>query len=229
MGTGHVFRIQEQVSFIVKNIWPQAVLVELDPQRLQSIRAPGDPQKAKAPWFYRMMAQQQVRLADEFGGTVGGDMLAAVEAAERVGAQLILIDDNANQAVKELLEKMPAREKVRLLLSSLQGMMSSKKTVERELTRFTEEEDDYISDMRRHFPSMMESLIDDRNGRMAERIRNAAQRFDDMVVVVGDAHVEGLHELLQDLDVRKIRLKDILDPERMASIRRELWNGEAPA
>ncbi len=226
VGTGHVFRIQEQVSFIVKNSWPQAVLVELDPQRLQSIRSPMDPQKAKAPWFYKMMAQQQIRLADEFGGTVGGDMLAAVEAAERVGAQLVLIDENASVAVKNLLAVMPAREKIRLILSSFQGMLASKKTVERELTRFSDEEESYVDDMRKHFPSMMKALIDDRNEGMAEKVRKASERFQDMVVVVGDAHVEGLVELLDGIEVKKIRLKDILDPQRMEAIRRELCQSE---
>jgi len=181
VGTGHVFRIQEQVSFIVRNSWPQAVLVELDPQRLESIRTPIDPGKAKAPWFYKMMAQQQTRLAEEFGGTVGGDMLAAVEAAERVGAQLVLISD---------------------------------------------EEESYVDDMRKHFPSMMKALIDDRNEGMAEKVRKASERFQDMVVVVGDAHVEGLVELLDGIEVKKIRLKDILDPQRMEAIRRELCQRE---
>ena len=226
VGTGHVFRIQEQVSFIVRNSWPQAVLVELDPQRLESIRTPIDPGKAKAPWFYKMMAQQQTRLAEEFGGTVGGDMLAAVEAAERVGAQLVLIDDNASIAVKNLLAAMPAREKIRLVLSSLQGRMATKKTVERELTRFSDDEDDYVGELREQFPSMMKALIDDRNERMANRIRHASGRFQKIIVVVGDAHVEGLVTLLDGLEVKKIRLKDILDPQRMDTIRRELCQDE---
>lgn len=224
-----MFRIQEQVSFIVKNSWPEAVLVELDPQRLRSIRAPKGQDEAKAPWFYRMMAQQQLRLADEFGSEVGSDMLAAVEAAETVGAELVLIDDYASLAVKKLMERMTAREKIRLLMSSVRGMVSSKKTVERELGRFSEAEEDYIQDMRRQFPSLMSMLIDERNERMAARIESAAARFEDIVVVVGDAHVEGLAGSLEGHDLRKIRLRDLLDPVKMESIRRELWQGEAGA
>ena len=30
IGTGHVFNLAEPVSFIVKNTWPDAVLIELD-------------------------------------------------------------------------------------------------------------------------------------------------------------------------------------------------------
>jgi len=227
LGTGHVFRIHEQVSFIVKNSWPEAVLVELDPQRLRSMRSPPGKEEAKAPWFYRMMAQQQLRLADEFGSEVGSDMLAAVEAAEKAGAELVLIDEYASLAVKKLLERMSGREKVRLLLSSMRGMLSSKKTVEKELGRFSEAEEDYIQDMRRQFPSLMSMLIDERNERMAAKIGSAAARYKDIVVVVGDAHVEGLAESLKDHEVRKIRLRDLLDPVKMEGIRCELWHGEA--
>ena len=35
IGTGHVFKIEEPISFIIKNSWPDAVLVELDEKRYQ--------------------------------------------------------------------------------------------------------------------------------------------------------------------------------------------------
>ena len=40
IGTGHVFgNLSEQIMFLVKQIWPQAVLVELDMARCTSIMA----------------------------------------------------------------------------------------------------------------------------------------------------------------------------------------------
>ena len=37
IGTGHVFNLAEPVSFIVKNTWPDAVLIELDKARYESM------------------------------------------------------------------------------------------------------------------------------------------------------------------------------------------------
>ena len=37
IGTGHVFNLAEPVSFIVKNTWPDAVLIELDMSRYNSL------------------------------------------------------------------------------------------------------------------------------------------------------------------------------------------------
>jgi len=227
IGTGHVFKIDEQVRFIIKNTWPDAVLVELDSQRLASIRSSGGKERDDVPWFYRLMANQQRRLADEFGGTVGGDMLAAVEAAEKVGADVLLIDEDASLAVSDLLKRMSAREKLRLAVSSLKGFFSSRKSVEKELEMFSNLEDEYLEEMRRSFPSLVKVLIDERNERMARRIRQAAERYENVLVVVGDAHVEGLASMLSDLETKKIRLKEIIDEDKMDSVRREILYGEA--
>ena len=37
IGTGHVFNLAEPVSFIVKNTWPDAVLIELDVSRYNAL------------------------------------------------------------------------------------------------------------------------------------------------------------------------------------------------
>jgi hypothetical protein len=41
---------------------------------------------------------------------------------------------------------------------------------------------------------------------------------------VGDAHVEGIANLLSDYEVRKIRLADIVDKDRLDKVRTSLWN-----
>ena len=46
-----------------------------------------------------------------------------------------------------------------------------------------------------------------------------------MVVIVGDAHVEGICRLLGDAQVRKVRLADLMDRERMDRVRDMIWKG----
>ena len=61
---------------------------------------------------------------------------------------------------------------------------------------------------------------------MAEQINKASDTYSNMVVVVGDAHVEGICRLLKDPEVRKIRLADLRDRERMDKVRAMVWKGD---
>jgi pheromone shutdown protein TraB len=61
---------------------------------------------------------------------------------------------------------------------------------------------------------------------MAEQIRSYAERYSKIVVVCGDAHVEGISKILSDLEIKKIRLRDITDKQRLDKLRSEAWNHE---
>jgi len=43
--------------------------------------------------------------------------------------------------------------------------------------------------------------------------------------VIGDGHVEGIAALLNEKNIRKIRLKTLMDTELMNALRAELWSG----
>ena len=79
--------------------------------------------------------------------------------------------------------------------------------------------------MRRKYPTLVRKLIDERNQHMAEQILEAAKTHSNMVVIVGDAHVEGICRLLGDAQVRKVRLADLMDRERMDRVRDMIWKG----
>ncbi|MDI9378560.1 MAG: TraB/GumN family protein, partial [Candidatus Thermoplasmatota archaeon] len=99
-----------------------------------------------------------------------------------------------------------------------------KRKAERIAADFARDSDAMIEDMRRKFPTLVRKLIDERNEHMAGMIAEYAARKSDIVVVVGDAHVEGLIKLLGDREIRKIRLETILDRSKMNALRSELWN-----
>jgi pheromone shutdown protein TraB len=61
---------------------------------------------------------------------------------------------------------------------------------------------------------------------MAEQIRSYSEKYDRIVVVCGDAHVEGISSHLSNLQIKKIRLRDITDKQRLDKIRSEAWNHE---
>ena len=231
IGTGHVFKLAEPVSFIVKNTWPDAVLIELDVSRYNSLMKaqdegvrPEDQREMSA--IYRQTAKYQQRMSEEYDTQVGGEFLAAINTGRLAGAEIIPIDTNAMQVLNEMWSEMSAMERLRYKLSGISDSIGGKRKVEQVQASFAEDEERYIEAMRRKYPTLVRKLIDERNAHMAEQINRASETYHNMVVVVGDAHVEGISRLLNDPEVRKIRLADLRDRERMDRVRDMVWKGE---
>ena len=219
IGTGHVFKLAEPVSFIVKNTWPDAVLIELDVSRYNSLMKAQDE-------GVRQTAKYQQRMSEEYDTQVGGEFLAAINTGRLAGAEIIPIDTNAMQVLNEMWSEMSAMERLRYRLSGISDSIGGKRKVEQVQASFAEDEERYIEAMRRKYPTLVRKLIDERNAHMAEQINRASETYHNMVVVVGDAHVEGISRLLKDPDIRKIRLADLRDRERMDRVRDMVWKGE---
>ncbi|MDR2866107.1 MAG: TraB domain-containing protein [Methanomassiliicoccaceae archaeon] len=227
LGTGHVFKIAEPVSFIVKNMWPDAVLVELDPRRYNAISSAAQREpNGEDPWAYRKMAKYQRNLAEEYGSQVGAEFVAAVETGKAMGAAIEFIDKDANQTMKEVWEEMRFRERMRFTFSMIGDRFSSKRRADKSIQAFTEDEEYYFAEMRKKYPTLVRKLIDERNEHMTAKIKEAMGRYGNILVVIGDGHVEGIASSLGTEGIRKIRLKTLMDTESMNLLRKELWSGK---
>ncbi len=230
VGTGHVFNLAEPVAFIVKNTWPDAVLLELDVGRMnamtiaQSGDAPAEEPEMSA--IYRQTARYQQRMSEEHGAKLGGEFLAAINAGKLAGADIIPIDTDAMRVMNEMWAEMSTKERIRYRLSGISDSIGGKRKVADVQKSFANDEEAYIEGMRRRYPTLVRKLIDERNQHMADRINKASETYCNMVVIVGDAHVEGISKLLTENDIRKVRLADLMDNERMATVRDMIWKGE---
>ncbi|MGD1061191.1 MAG: TraB/GumN family protein [Methanomassiliicoccales archaeon] len=209
IGVGHVFDIKRQVRDVIMGQMPSAVGVELDPGRYEALIHPQQPRAM--PITYRIMAKFQRRLAKELGGELGGEMLSAVETAKELGIPFLFIDADASVMFNKLMETMPIKERLLLALSAFAGFFASKKQVETELENFTANEEAYMKQFERQFPTLKKALIDDRNRLMADNISMAEDTFGSVVAVIGDGHVDGIMHLLQGRQVQLVRLKQLLD------------------
>ena len=226
LGTGHVFRIAEPVSFIVKNIWPDAVLVELDTTRYGVLMSPeGIGDIENQPKEYRKMAKYQRKVAEENESRVGAEFIAAIETGRTIGAAIEFIDKDAAQVMRETMEEMPFFEKFRFRFGSIRDVFSRKKNADNAVKEFGDNEEGYMNSIRKRFPTLVRKLIDERDVHMVAKIKEASGKYGNIVVVIGDGHVEGIAKLLEGETIRKIRLKTLMDPERMNALRSELWTG----
>jgi pheromone shutdown protein TraB len=209
VGVGHVFNISDQVRAIVVKHMPRAVCIELDPGRYDALLHPD--KERKAPATYRLLAQLQKRMAREFGAEVGKEMLSAAETAREIGADVLLIDANASALFSQLWREMPVKERISLMFSAMTGFFISRSRVEKELERFEENEERYLQQIGEQFPTLKKVLIDDRNRLMATHIENAAQRYVDVLAVVGEGHIEGISKLLSGADLQIYRLRELME------------------
>ena len=228
IGTGHVFNISETIMFLIKQIWPQAVLVELDPRRLQAMESFNDDaqetEEAELPWVYRSAAKYQARMAKKHGTRNGNELLTAVQTGRLVGAEIGMIDMDVVKLTAEMWDEMSFFERTRYTLSSIIDNIRGKKRARKIVDDYSAREDKAMESMRRRYPTMVRKLIDERNDYMADQIRQYAEKYDNIVVVVGDFHVEGLTKLLEGKEIRKIRLGDILNKDSLDKIKAEVWN-----
>lgn len=209
VGVAHVIDVSKPIGSLVEHYAPGAVGIELDPGRYRALqeRSP----RGRVPLPYRLLAVMQRRLADQFGGEVGAEMLAAAEAAKARGSPLLFIDMDAGKLFNSLISQMPLKERVAMVLSSFGGLFMTRKRVERELQEFQDNEEKYMEVLGRTYPTVKRVLIDERNEHMARNILRAEGMYGSVLAVVGDGHVEGIRRIISREDLVAYRLKDLKD------------------
>ncbi|MCA1811224.1 MAG: TraB/GumN family protein [Halobacteriales archaeon] len=219
IGAGHVFRIEETITQAVLALRPDVVFVELDPGRLNALlerQRTGAMPRAGAGFVHKRLAAFQEEVAGMYGADVGGEMLAAVQAGQRVGARVALVDDPADQTVARAMREITLREKLRAVgmlvgggLRSLLPRRNAKAEVEAELQRYQDDPGAVLAEVRRKFPTVHRILIAERDQRMAQRIRAGLAGARHGLAVLGDGHLNGMLPLLADLEPAVYRLADV--------------------
>jgi len=209
IGVGHVFDIGARLKAAIAARTPNLVCLELDRARFQALLERPKNNLQGAPVMYQMLASFQQRIADQYGTAVGNEMLAAAEAARELKANLAFIDLESSNIFKEFWSEMSLKEKVKLMVASFLGMFTSKKGVEKEVSRFEENPQDYIEAFSKEFPSAKRVLIDKRDEHMSQKLRELSVKFQRIVAVVGDGHIEGMSRRLADLKPEIMRLSEL--------------------
>lgn len=210
VGVGHVFDIHDALHELIADRRPQAVLVELDRRRYAALTAD---EEARPGGLYGIIARFQERAAEEMGTQPGEEMLTAVEAARRVGAQVGLIDLDAQVVFRRMWKAMSIKEKLKFVWGAIASVFTSTDKLVEEVEELSGDYSDLMEAFAEQFPSAKEVLIDDRDRVMASRIRDQHEQFDRIVAVVGDGHIEGMADRLDDLEPEVVRLKELLERE----------------
>lgn len=210
VGTGHVFDIGTRVREEIRRRTPQVVAIELDPPRFHALRSKNK-DRSKTPFMYRMLADFQTRVADQYGVEAGAEMLAAAEEARALNVPLALIDKDAQQTFRKLLKEMRWKEKVTLAGSAIAGLFLPGKSIDKQVEEMQDDYASYFEEMGKRFPTLKRVLLDERNEHMARALVEISKTQQNVVAVVGDGHVDGMLAILraQGHEVDVVRLKQL--------------------
>ena len=203
VGTAHVSQeSKEEVRKAIEEEEPDAVCVELDENRLKSLREESgwrdlDVTEAiregngKLLLLNLLLSIYQRQLGLQQGMKPGEELLEGINIAEEKGLEYALVDQDINVTLNRAISSLSTWDKIKLAASL---MVSGEEMDVEEL-----KEDNLINrlvqQLEEEFPELSRVFLDERNTYMAEKILEGD--FESAVVVVGAAHVEGLIEELK--------------------------------
>src|SRR2546430_2359963 len=119
LGVGHVFDIGRAVRAEILARRPKVVALELDAARYQALMSPQP--RPRGFSVLGLLAQFQVRIANQYGVRVGDEMVAAARAAREVGSEVALIDQDSAVILRRGGREMAGRERLRALGLTIGG------------------------------------------------------------------------------------------------------------
>ncbi|MGQ9788471.1 MAG: TraB/GumN family protein [Candidatus Hadarchaeaceae archaeon] len=215
VGVAHILpRSVEEAKEVIVTERPDIVAVELDPARYLALTRGArtgifDLWRAGfGVWLLTaLILLLQGKFSRRTGVEAGEEMLAAVQKAKEIGAQVHLIDRDIGTTINRVLSGMPTREKLRLFGNLVISLLPLGKSVEP--GRLTEEQvvENLLQEFRKLSPRAYEVLISERDHHMASRLAVLLLTGKRVVCVVGAGHVPGILEELNRLTLGKWNLK----------------------
>jgi pheromone shutdown-related protein TraB len=217
IGTAHVSKASaEQVKEVIELERPDAVCIELDEQRYQSI-TDGDKwrdmdifkvikeKKATVLLINLALSSFQKRMANQLGINAGQEMIQGIHSAKEVNATLVLADRNIQITFSRIWHNVGLWGKMQLLTQIIFSIFSNDRISEEELEKMKSQDmlNSMLNEFTEHFPKLKTPLIDERDQYLAQKIKEAPGNK--VVAVLGAAHVPGIkEEIKKDHDLALI-------------------------
>lgn len=213
IGTAHVSqRSVEEVTLAIETLRPDTVCVELcatryaaltDERRFRTLDVPQLIREGRAGATLATLALQafQKRIGDRLGVRPGAELLAAAEAAQRLGATLVLADRDVRITLHRTWANLGALKRATVLVGLFASAFGGDELDEEQVEALKKREHiaDLMSELGRKFPDVKVPLIDERDQYLISHVEAAVGKT--VLAVVGAGHIEGmLKNLGKDID-----------------------------
>jgi pheromone shutdown-related protein TraB len=204
IGTAHVSRKSvEEVQKVIREIKPDTVCIELDQMRYEALT---DDSRWRELDIFQVIKQRKVlflmsslalqayqrRLGEQLGVRPGAELLAGVEAAKEVGAEVVLVDRDVQATLRRTWANLGFFNKLKLLGALGASIFDNQEIDEEQIEALKDREhiSDMMSEFARVMPEVKVPLIDERDQYLMSSIEDAPGKT--LVAVVGAGHVEGM-------------------------------------
>ncbi|HMK54375.1 MAG TPA: TraB/GumN family protein [Methanobacteriaceae archaeon] len=212
IGTAHVSQKSvEEVKNTILETEPDVVAVELCAVRYHNMMNENEgTEEKKTPPIREILkgnnltlflvsgflSYMQKKIGDDVGVKPGAEMLAAIEAAQEVGAQLALIDRDIQITLQRALNQMSMWEKLKFFYGIIASFFSKDEQIE-DLESI--KEGDTLAEVMEYFqemsPKAYHVLVDERDAYMAQMLLN---QEGNVVAVVGAGHQSGIKHYMAE-------------------------------
>jgi pheromone shutdown-related protein TraB len=206
VATAHVSKKSiEEVRAVIREIKPDTVCVELDRMRYDALT--DDTHWRKLDLFAILRERRtlsllasltlqgyQKRIGERLGTRPGAELLAAVETAREVGAEVVLADRDVQVTLRRTWANLGWFSKVKVVAGLVAGLSDIEEITEAQVEALKNREhmSDMLSEFARAVPEVKKPLIDERDAYMMSMIEEAPGRV--LIAVVGSGHVAGMTE-----------------------------------
>jgi pheromone shutdown-related protein TraB len=213
LGTAHVSRSSaEKVKQLLQTDDYDAVAVELCPSRYNALINPDDLAKmdllkvVKEKRVFMVMANlalgaYQQRLADQFNISPGEEQREAIRIAQASHRDLLLIDREISTTLKRVAGNLSWWKRFTLFSGILASILSKEDVSEEEIEHLKEGDilETTFAEFAEDRQDLYIPLIDERDRYMAARLLQelAEKGHEDLLVVVGAGHMNGIANYLQ--------------------------------
>ncbi len=209
VGTAHVS--EKSVQEVVRKIEetrPDIVAVELCLPRYRALTGQEEEKEIKisellsggklylllVQWF---MAYIQRKIGEDMGVKPGSEMLAAIEAARRIGARVALVDRDIGITIQRFWSAMGILDKIRLVWSMLPAAIGwGGEEIDIDSITQADIVSQMISEFRKISPGAANVLVDERDAFLARNLFLLSKQGR-VLAVVGAGHREGITKHLE--------------------------------
>ena len=217
VGTAHVSKKSIRLAkSVIEQEKPDTVCVELCSSRFQAIQQKDRWQntdivkivKEKKSFLLLsnlLLASFQKRIAKQFDVKPGEEMIAAIESAESVGAQIHLADRDIRTTLSRTWRVMGFWSKLKLIFQLMLSLGQLDEIKEEDIEQMKQQDvlETLLAEVGKSLPEIKSILIDERDQYLAEKIRTAPGNR--IVAVVGAGHIPGIQKHWQnDVNIQKL-------------------------
>jgi pheromone shutdown-related protein TraB len=204
IGTAHVSKESiELAKSVIENETPDTVCVELCQSRYQAIKRKERWQdtdivkvikdkKAFLLLSNLILASFQKRIADKLDVAPGQEMIQAIQSAEQIGAAVCLADRDIRTTLSRTWRKMGLWSKIKMISQLALSFGEIEEISPEDIEKLKQQDvlDTILAEVGKSHPEIRNTLIDERDRYLAEKIRQAPGQK--IVAVVGAGHVPGI-------------------------------------